>query len=192
MPPEVWEGDAVAFMSRHFLALSCQYDLHKADGTTDRYVPVFSGFLLEVHGVYFWVTAGHCLKELDALLASDRVQVCGGGFMDYFGYEAVHKHSVPFQYEPGCGYYVTQPQHGIDFGLVALNDLQIRAFQANKLIAISRENSAHQRGLTFDFYMMLGIPEDRVIKVTSPDGTISAHVSQSMVRIDKIGLNSLS
>ena len=191
MAKELPDGDAVAFMSRHFLALSCHYDLRKADGTTDRHVPVFSGFLLEVHGVHFWVTAGHCLKELDTLLASDRVTVCGGGFMDYFGYEAIHKHSVPFQYEPGCGYYVTEPQHGIDYGLVALNDLQVRAFQANKLIAISRENWIYQQDLTFDFYMMLGIPEDRVIKVTSPDKTIGAHVSQSMVRIDKIDLNDL-
>ena len=50
--------------------------------------------------------------------------------MDYFGYGAVHKQSIPFRYEAECGCYMTQPEYGIDFGLIALSELQIRAFAA--------------------------------------------------------------
>ncbi|MGA2617043.1 MAG: hypothetical protein ABSF26_05480 [Thermoguttaceae bacterium] len=191
MSHEIRDGDVVAFMSRHFVALTCHYNLSKPDGTTDHHVPVISGFLLELHGVFFWVTAGHCLKYLDKLLASEGVQVYGGSFMDGFGYGAVHKHALPFRYETGCGYYVTQLEHGIDFGLIALNGLQIRAFQANKVIAITRENWLHQRGLTFDFYKMRGIPKDRVIKSAGPDGTISVNVGPLMVHVNRIGLDDL-
>ena len=89
--------------------------------------------------------------------------------MDSFGYGAAHQDSIPYRYDPEDGYYVSQPEHGIDFGLIALNNLQIRGFAANKLIPIGRENWRHQHDLTFDFYMMLGIPMDRVVKVTNDD-----------------------
>jgi hypothetical protein len=188
---EAREGDVVAFMSRHFVALTCHYDLPGTVGAANRHVAVISGFLLEVRDFYFWVTAGHCLKELDKLLASEVVKVCGGGFMDFFGYDAVHKHSVPFRYERGSGFYVTRPEDGIDFGLIALNDLQIRAFKANKVIVISRENWVGQRDLTFDFYMMLGIPANRVIKTINDDGEVNAHIGPLMTRVDRLSVDDL-
>ncbi len=188
---EVQEGDAVAFMSRHFVALTCHYNLTHSDGTVSREVFALSGWLLEVHNVYFWVTAGHCLKELDRLLEFKEVEVVGGGFMDSFGYGAVYPGSIPYRYEPGDGYYVTRPEYGIDFGLIALNQLQVLGFASNNLIPIGRENWLHQKDLKFEFYLMLGIPMDRVIKKTNPDGTISAHLSPSMVRVNKIGLDDL-
>ena len=191
MRENIEDADAVAFMSRHFVALTCHYDLRKADRTTERHVVAFSGFVLELHGAYFWVTAGHCLKQFDELLSFPEVHVCGGGFMDSFGYEAVHTQSVPFRYEPCCGYYVTQPADGIDFGLVPLNYLQVRAFLANKVIPISRENWVHQREVTFDFCFMLGIPKDRVLTVANPNGSISAQFSPSMISVNRISLDDL-
>ncbi len=188
MSQEVREGDVVAFMSRHFVALTCHYGFSKADGTTDWQVIAFSGFILEVHGVFFWVTAGHCLKALDLLLAREGIELCGGGFMDYFGYGAVHRQSLPFRYEPGCGYYVTKPEHGIDFGLILLSELQVQAFHANKVIAVSRENWMHQRELSFDFYMMLGIPEGRVIRTAGPDGII---ISPLMIKVNRTSVDDL-
>ena len=65
-------SDPVAFMSRHFVALTCDYETIKRDGSIDRRgTSVYSGFLLQLHGATFWVTAGHCLKdELDAGMAT--------------------------------------------------------------------------------------------------------------------------
>jgi hypothetical protein len=117
----VRDGDVVAFMSRHFVALTCHYNLTHSDGAVSREVFALSGWLLEAHNIHFWVTAGHCLKELDRLLTFKEVEVVGGGFVDSFGYEAVHRDSIPYLYDPEDGYYVSQPEHGIDFGLIALN-----------------------------------------------------------------------
>ncbi|HWA97214.1 MAG TPA: hypothetical protein VG713_01925, partial [Pirellulales bacterium] len=59
-----------------------------------------------------WVTAGHCLKDaLDANIATGKMRIVGGGFMDSFGLDTKHRHLIPFTYEPGCGYYVEQPEY---------------------------------------------------------------------------------
>lgn len=181
-------GDPVAEMSRHFVALTCEYETLNRDGTVyGRGTSVYSGFLLELHGAVFWVTAGHCLKdELDANLASGQLRITGGGFMDYFGHEAKYMHSIPYRYEAGSSYYVEQPDHALDFALILLNDLQVRAFAANKLIPITRDNWVHQPSLTFDFYRMLGIPKDRVITTERPDGTLDTKVGQAMVALNQI------
>ena len=183
--------DPVAFMSRHFIALTCDYETVKWDGSVERRgVSVYSGFLLELHGVMFWVTAGHCIKhELDAGIASGQLRITSGSFMDCFGHEATFPHSIPYRYEPGCGYYIEKPEHGLDFALIPMNYLQVKAFAANKLIPITRDNWVHQPHLTFDFYRMLGTPKERVITTERPDGTLDTKVGQAMVALNKIGLD---
>ena len=181
--------DPVAFMSRHFVALACDYETVKRDGSVERRgTSVYSGFLLELHGAMFWVTAGHCLKhELDAGVASGQLRITGGGFMDYFGHEAMFRHSIPYRYQPGNGYYFDQPEQGLDFALILLNDLQAKAFTANKLVPITRDNWVHQPHLTFDFYRMLGIPTERVFTTERSDGTLDTNVGQVMVALNRIG-----
>jgi hypothetical protein len=191
MRQEIQEGDEVAFLSRHFVALTFLYELTNVNGIRSHHSTVFSGFLLEVHGYYFWVTAGHCLKVLDALLVSKGIKVHGGSFMDSFAYGSVHKNAIPFQYETGCGFYLYQPEDGFDFALIPLNELQIRAFVANNMVPVNRVNWVHQRDLSFDFYMMLGIPADKVATSLDDDGMMTVTVRQSMVRIERIGLENL-
>ena len=181
-------SNPVAFMSRHFVALTCDYETVRRDGSVERRgTSVYSGFLLELHGLIFWVTAGHCLKnELDAGIASRQLHITGGSFMDCFGHEAKFLHSIPYRYEPGCSYYVEQPDLGLDFALIPLNDLQVQAFAANKLIPITRDNWVHQPRLTFEFYRMLGVPKDRVITTERPDGTLKTKVGQALVALHRI------
>ena len=188
---KIREGDEIAFLSRHFVALTCLYEVIDSNDTRSHHSMVISGFLLELHEYYFWVTAGHCLKELDKLLASKGVRLHGGSFMDSFAYGAVHKNPIPFRYEPGCGFCICQPEDGFDFALIPLNLLQIQAFKANNLIPISRANWVHQRDLSFDFYLMLGVPAHRVSTSLTKNGMMSVAVSQSLVRIERIGLGDL-
>lgn len=181
-------SDPVAFMSRHFIALICDYETITSDGAVQTSgTAVYSGFLLDLHGVSFWVTAGHCLKdELDASIAAGKLRITGGSFMDYFGHEATHMHSIPFRYELGCSYYVEQPEFGLDFALIMLNKLQVKALAANKLVPIIRENWVHQPRLTFAFFRMLGIPKFRVFTTDLPDGTKDTKVGPVMIALNAI------
>jgi hypothetical protein len=93
---KIKEGDEIAFLSRHFVALTCLYEVIGANDIRSHHSMVISGFLLELHEYYFWVTAGHCLKELDKLLASKGVRLHGGSFMDSFAYGGICSSTLTF------------------------------------------------------------------------------------------------
>ncbi len=91
--------DFLAFMSRHLVVLVAQYETFDDEGRSFHHgVIVYSGFVLSLHNRWFWVTAGHCLrnkcaiaedeKGLDDLLAAGRIKLISTGFADYFGLEA--------------------------------------------------------------------------------------------------------
>lgn len=179
---------AVGFMSQHLVALTCNYESVEKDGSvTHRGTLVLSGWLLELRGRCFWVTAGHCLKEtLDDNIKAGHIRVVGGGFMDYLGYRAEHHHVYPFTYERGCGFYLMDFEHGLDFALIPIDELQRRAFEQNRNLPVERNNWIHQHTLSFDFYRMLGIPVDRVSETTTPDGNVNINVQPTLMAINKI------
>lgn len=91
---------AMAYMSRHFVALMCECEVIDDKGNKQRGVDVFSGFLLNLDGHGFWVTAGHCFKDhLDAKIEAGTVNVIGGSFLDHFGHEPKFVEGVPYTYE---------------------------------------------------------------------------------------------
>src|SRR5437016_4093307 len=52
-------------VGRHFVTLSC---VEVLPGTSTEKVFVFSGFLVDVNDVWFYVTAGHILRDIRAAL----------------------------------------------------------------------------------------------------------------------------
>lgn len=178
----------IAFMSRHFVALTYNYESLNPDGSVfHQGETALSGFVIELHGVWFWVTAGHCLKDhLDQRIRKGQIRITGGGFVDYFGYEAEHRFTVPFTYERGCGLYVEKPSLGLDFALIPLDVNKRRLFEKNKVIAISRDNWIHQTSLTFERFKMLGIPADNVFTRDQPNGSSSILLQPVMVDVQEL------
>jgi hypothetical protein len=178
----------IDFMSRHFVALIIPCETFNNDGSFYRVGALhFSGFVLALHGRLYWVTAGHCFRDTDKLIADGVVRVLeGGGFVDYLGYEATHRQPYPFSYVPNCGCYLYKPDLAIDCGLIPLDILQTRCFLANKVAPITRENWIHQHRLSFDFYKMLGVPEDGVLQEALPNGSIDIGVRPTMVAVNRL------
>lgn len=104
--------------------------------------------------------------------------------MDYLGYQAEHHHMYPFTYEPGCGMPLCRFDLGLDFALIPVDSLTRAGFAKNNNVPITRENWVHQPNLTFDFYRMLGIPEDCVFEPTPRNGNVT--VQPVMMAIEKI------
>lgn len=190
------ETDFLRFMSRHVVALTGEYESFTPDTTPlHRGVFVFSGWVLALHERWFWVTAGHCFKQcLDHPIQAGTMRIISSGFADYFGLDAAHQHLVPFTYEVGDGFYVDRGDMGLDFGLIPLSDLTRRAFAANGVVAVSRQNWVHQEAVTFTLYRMLGFPSQPVQEstVVASDGSISAYVQPVMIGIDRLEPNEVS
>ncbi|MCX7429031.1 MAG: hypothetical protein NTW96_25820 [Planctomycetia bacterium] len=184
-------------MSRHLVALVAQYETFDDEGRSFHHgVIVYSGFVLSLHNRWFWVTAGHCLrnnyaitedeKGLDDLLAAGRIKLISTGFADYFGLEAPHRHCVPFSYEPGCTIHLHRKDLGLDFALIPLPDLVRIAFEKNRIIAISRKNWIHQTRVTFTHFKILGFPSHLVQTSKSSDDELVAEFQPVMFAVDAL------
>lgn len=181
---------AMAYMSQYFVALMCKCDFARPGGKFVSGYKFFSGFLLELHGMGFWVTAGHCLKdELDTPISEGKLKVKGGRFLDHFGHQVLHDGGIPFTYEPGCGFYIDDPELSLDFAVIQLNTLQSKAFLANNLKFISRNNWVSQSGLAFKTYKMLGLVDSPMVAVDGDNMTVET--KQAMITVTKIAKDEL-
>lgn len=186
--PSIAEQEApfLAYMSRHLVPLACEYQsfdrgtLH-ASGTT-----YFTGFVLELHDAWYWVTAGHCLKDLDAQIRNGVLRILGGRFMDYFGSDATYTVGLPYTYEPGSGIYLYDREQGLDFGLLRLNELFKAGFKANGVAVISRKNWMFQPDLEFQIYKLLGIPASEAGTVAQPDGSVISGCRSYMFDVERL------
>lgn len=104
-------------MSRHLVVLTGVYESYNDDGTLFHTgLFAFSGFVMNLHDRLYWVTAGHCLEEkFDEPINAGKLKVIRCGFADYFGENASNNMCIPFSYEPGCGFYIDDPDMGLDF-----------------------------------------------------------------------------
>ena len=189
--------DFLKFMSRHLVALVAQYESFDDKGSRFHHgVIVYSGFVLSLHARWFWVTAGHCLKNenaidedergLDDLLGTGRIKLLSAGFADYFGLEAPHRHCVPFPYEPGCAIQLFRKDLGLDFALIPLPDLIRAAFEKNGIVAVSRENWIHQPNLSFSQFRILGFPSHFVHSGKNMNDELVAEFQPAMIAVDRL------
>jgi endonuclease YncB( thermonuclease family) len=179
--------DPVRWFGRHFAAYTFDYESFNPDGSLlHRGIGVHSGFFLEIGDNWFWVTAGHCLKdELEDPVAKGQLRLLAGSFMDYFGHEATNTISVPFLYEPGCAFYLDKPEMGLDFALLPIDGLMKKTFLANKNVPISRENWVHQHRLDFEKYLLMGIPNSKVSTRSNSTG-MTIDVQPYLIEVHQI------
>lgn len=155
----------VSMLCRHLVGLVVEYQSKDDSGAPVHSRAVISGFVLELHSRWFWVTAGHTLKDyLDKPINDGTLRIIDSGFADYWVTDAEHRHLYPFRYEPGCAFYIEAAEDSLDFGLIPLDGLMRQAFAKNGVIPISRNNWISQHQLEFSVYKMLGFPahENRV------------------------------
>jgi hypothetical protein len=173
-------------MSRHLVALTSEYQSFDKGKLFKHGMLVFSGFVVEIMDKWFWVTAGHCLKLLDSQMPDGLMKLFRTEFMDCFGPGDTVLNGIPFTYEPGCGFYVDNESHALDFGVIPLSDLYRQNMLANGVVAISRDHWQKQENLDWTEYKILGFPEHEHIAEVNASGLIDAQVRPVMISIDRI------
>ena len=97
-------------MSRHFVAFVIEYEFFDDNKDVQNHFAVYSGFILSLHDQWYWVTAGHCLRDDDGkkgiedlydLAAAGRIRMVRVGLADYFGPDVHDRNIIPFAYESG-------------------------------------------------------------------------------------------
>jgi hypothetical protein len=143
-------------VGRHFVSLSCVQLL--PDGK--KKAQVFSGFLVDVRGVWIYVTAGHILRDIRLSLAA------GGGFDawrldDTSAGNRFKGAAIPFAFDLDRWVVIEQEEIGLDYAVVVLGDLYRRSLAAGGAVPIDKlawgdHVSEH------DHWALVGIPSESV------------------------------
>ena len=144
-------------VGRHFVTLSCMRTL---PGATAENVFVFSGFLAEIGGVWFYVTAGHIVRDIRASLGAGAKfdiwrlgdQTAGNRFKDT---------AIPYAFDIDRWLVIEDEEIGLDYAAVVLEDMYCKMLKAGGAIAIDK--SAWGDYVTeHDQWALVGIPSETV------------------------------
>jgi len=167
------------WISRHLVSLSCVYHHLDEQGkvTGKARLLACSGFVMSFGEVWYLITAGHVISgknSLDELFNSPRVRVDECFLVDFFGLEAKHRNTIPFDYRGSIRYGVDVD--GVDWGFVMLTSNERRLLEANGIVAVAEVNWMRQdRVKDWLAYLLLGIPNETV----EPDAALGSEKADS-------------
>jgi hypothetical protein len=145
---------------RHFVSLCGNYVALDAGGRWDgdERPYCYSGFVIEICGVWCFMTAGHVFKDIDGWRSQGKVQLLKCGLADYYSAEARVKEPTPFVYEDANP--ITVDKGGMDFGLIALRDYYRNNLQANGVRSLAVARWTGGSPPPFEFHALLGLADE--------------------------------
>jgi hypothetical protein len=187
-------GEIAAWFSRHLVTLEVSYTVKHRTKPHEEARMYVTGFLLWEtwcgdEGATIWVTAGHCMRDIEhGLLGNpDDYSNIGFRFVDTLHSAAISDLPIPFDYvgEKIKGSMVHTDEHGaelgFDFGVIFLRPHYARALAANKITPVAEHNWMEIPD-TFDGYFMIGLPNERV----GPNERGIWIASPSMVKVARL------
>jgi hypothetical protein len=144
-------------VGRHFLTLTC---VQTTPSTSGEKTLVFSGFLVIAGGVWFYVTAGHILKDIRlALNAGAKFDIWRLG--DQTAGNQFKNAGVPFAFDINHWAVIEDEYVGLDYAAVPLGEIYCRQLQAGGAIPIDK--IAWGNHLTeHDQWALVGVPSETV------------------------------
>ncbi|MCP5277883.1 MAG: hypothetical protein H6935_05900 [Thiobacillus sp.] len=144
-------------VGRHFVTLSC---LQHAPQLKKPKLLIFSGFLVDVDDVWFYVTAGHILTDVSAALQSGASfdvwrlgdNSAGNRFMGM---------AIPYHFDIENWIVINDPEKGLDYAAVPLTDLYCLSLSAGGASPIGTNAWGTHLDET-DGWALVGIPSESI------------------------------
>src|SRR5262249_41157442 len=134
--------------------------------------PIFygaSGFLLQLHNDFSsslaLITAGHVFTDHEQRMSAPAMGAKNHSLFDAWGPHSFVDKRIPFNVfePPACVTF--EKQLGIDLAVVPLPGL-VRRLLGQTTVPFTRANWVHQSALEFDFFAMLGLPNEEARPIT--------------------------
>lgn len=144
-------------VGRHFVTLSC---VQRLPANLSEKILVFSGFVVDIAGEWFYVTAGHILKDIRLALAAGATfdvwrlddQTAGNRFNGV---------AVPYSFDLVDWVVLEDAETALDYAAVHLGGLYRRQLAVGGVAAIA--NNARSDHVTdHDQWALVGIPSESV------------------------------
>jgi hypothetical protein len=116
-----------------------------------------SGTLIDFNNETFFLTAGHCVREIEKLIKSGHNSEFK--IIDWIGYEAKDQFAIPFSVDLSRLLYIDDDKNEIDFGLIRIGPYIANQMKLNGAKPIDTEHWALQHNGEFsDEYFLIGFP----------------------------------
>ena len=175
-----------ALVCRHFVVLTGTYFQLDDSGkpTSGELLFTYSAFVMSFGGVWFLITAGHVIKEINEYIHHKNIKIREFDLLDWTGTDAKHDTLIPFDYESAAPNELWNKERGVDFGFLVLSDHYKTLLQANGIIAFEEKDWIKQpKDEDYVAYCVLGVPKQLVeqklgVSITGVPyiGTLSAEL----------------
>jgi hypothetical protein len=153
--PDLTERTARS-VQRHFVTLSCV----QFPPAQEPKLLLFSGFVIDVRGEWFYVTAGHIARDIrNALASGSRFDVWRLG--DCISGSKFKNTAVPYDVELERWLVLSDDDTGLDYAAVHLQELFRRQLEAGGVEPIGKNAWADHLG-EFDQWALVGVPSESV------------------------------
>lgn len=154
------QTEIVTFFSRHLIGLAW-WETKVDAGGKHVVEPEFngaSGFLVELGGYHFLVTAGHIFKDYESRSQAG-IEFLQPSIFDIWGPEATEPHRIPFDFFDSQHPKVFEfsEKDGFDFALIVVPELILKAL-TQTTIPFRRDDWECQDWQSFSDYVLLGLP----------------------------------
>jgi hypothetical protein len=167
-PPKPWtESETLQYFCRHLVALCVTFQRKGEDHT---HFAAYSGTLILIHSRVFLLTAGHILEDLDKVRKSADVEITNAVLADTFGLERISDIPIPFDLKSAESFHIDNEEEGLDFGVISLSRYYVNLLAKNGVVALEEKNWINQANVSFDGYVMLGLPEEIASKYVNDAG----------------------
>lgn len=144
-------------IGRHFVTLSC---VQRSPGTGDERIHVFSGFVVEISGEWFYITAGHILRDIRAAIDQGSTfdvwrlgdQTAGHGFKNT---------GVPYAFDLGQWLVIEREEEGLDYATVHLGGLYRLQLEAGGIVPFQLD-AWSDHTVPHDRWALVGVPAESV------------------------------
>lgn len=142
-------------IGKHFISLSC---VQCPPDNTQMKILLFSGFVIEVTGEWFYVTAGHILRDISIALQN------GYNFDKWrFGDQTAGKKygesSIPYLFEFEEWIILEDKESGLDYATIHIDSYYRRQLEVNGVIALQKRAWA-SHSIEHDYWALFGIPSE--------------------------------
>jgi hypothetical protein len=185
----------LAFLCDHLVLLGGTYvdlDGEGRDKSEERFFSL-PGIIMSVRGVWWLVTAGHVIEELEGGLTAGKARLTNCCLAAHFGSKAAAEQTIPFDFQSSSMYHpINNEAAGLDFALLPLTEEQRAALAENGIRPVFEENWNQQRVEACEVFALLGAPHclvsDRTRLVPYGDG-VAGIINPTLVSVHRIELS---
>ncbi len=157
VPMNTFTDRVARSIGRHFVSLSCVQ--HPPNGGEMR-IHVFSGFVVDVAGQWFYVTAGHILRDIQ------KAMDCGSIFDiwrlgDQTAGNRFNNAAIPYAFDPNHWFVLEDADVGLDYATTHLGGLYRQQLETGGVTAIAK-NAWSDPLAEHDHWALVGIPTETV------------------------------